>query len=93
MSDRRNWERFDPQDFEQDIVIHYDGQEIPGAVSNVSQGGICVVVMGDAGIPIGETLSMTFQGKTVRAIVKNITSDVVTLAYGMEWSGGPIPVV
>ena len=54
MPDRRNWERFPPQfSNEEEAVIVFEGHKISGAVSNLSQGGICVIVMGDAGIPLG----------------------------------------
>ena len=94
MPDRRNWERFPPQfSNEEEAVIVFEGHKISGAVSNLSQGGICVIVMGDAGIPLGETVALSFQGRTAEAVVRNVTSDVVTFAYGMEWSSGPIPVI
>ena len=93
MSERRVWERFDPDSVEEDVILHFNGHQIPGIAGNISQGGICVIVMGNPDLPIGAEVKLTYRQREITVVVRNVTNDPATTAYGMEWTGGPVPAL
>ena len=61
-----------------------------GIVSNYSEGGVCIVLHAGVGLQIGQEVTIAYRGHAARAVVRNLTRDPMTTAYGLEWIP-PIP--
>ena len=81
MIEQRNTVRFEPLGDEEEVGI----ESYEGVVSNVSEGGICVIVTRDIELEVGQQVVVNYLGHSAQALVRNITYDMLTAGYGLEW--------
>ena len=89
--ERRRTVRFEPTPEQDEVLIRTEQTVVPGVAGNVSEGGICVIVFGGVGLEIGQKVQIQFMGRFAPAVVRNVTSDIATEAYGLEWVTPIVP--
>ena len=90
MVERRQGFRFEPGTPDEERV-ELNGRVTEGVVSNLSEDGICVVVLAGVEFGIDQEVTVDYRARVAQAIVRNITHDAMTVAYGLEWVH-PLPV-
>ena len=83
--ERRVSGRWEPQDFQDEVQLRIEGELVPGIVSNVSEGGLCVVVLSGDQLQTDQQIDVMLEGQWRSAIVRNLTTDAATEAYGLMW--------
>jgi hypothetical protein len=84
MIERRRHFRFEPTDGDDLAVV--EGALPAGVVSNYSEGGICIVLHAGLELQVGQEVTVDYRGYVARAVVRNLTQDSMTTAYGLEWT-------
>jgi hypothetical protein len=90
LAERRQGYRFEPSTPDEELV-ELNGRVTEGVVSNLSEDGICIVVLADVEFGIDQQVTVDYRGHVAQAIVRNVTHDSMTVGYGLEWVD-PLPV-
>ena len=84
MVERRRHFRFQPGAGDDEIAV-VENRRPAGIVSNYSEGGICIVMHAGPELHVGQVVGIDYRGHTAQAVVRNVTRDAMTTAYGLEW--------